>query len=76
MKASNNIVREGVSCRYLFHTCMTISCGDERGDNVELGAVDLTGTAGFEDIEPAGLCTAAGGGFDAATEAGVFVAGD
>jgi hypothetical protein len=55
MKASNSIVREGVSCRYLFHTWMRISCGEDRGDSVELIVVGFMGMDGFEDTEPEGL---------------------
>ena len=37
MKASSRRVREGVFCRYWFHTWKATSCGEDLFDNDELG---------------------------------------
>ena len=74
MKTSSSIVRDGVSCRYLFQTWTRISCGDERGDSV-LCVGGLTATAGGEEIDPEAV-RAAGGGLAAATGVDVFVAAE
>lgn len=60
MKASRSRVREGVSLRYLFHTCRAISCTEEcelseldngvgRGEGAELATVEMVG-AGVEAL--------------------------
>lgn len=74
IKTSNSMVRDGVSCKYLFHTWTMISCAEDRDDN-ELCDTGFAaaGVEGVAIIEPEGV-RAAGGGFAAATGVGVLAA--
>ena len=70
-KTSRRIVREGVSCKYLFQTWRAISWGEDRGEReLDVDAFEGVALAEGEDCLAAG-----GGGFAAATD-GVFVAVD
>lgn len=70
-KTSRRMVREGVSCRYRFHTWRAISWGDERGDSV----LDVGAFIGGMLAEVDGCRVVWEGGFAAPT-AGAFVAVD